>query len=632
MLVFMAFHFGVRQFAGAWVAVNVFFVLSGFLIVRLLAAERASSGRIDVLGFYRRRARRLLPALFMLLTAVVVYGLTVADSVERAVVKGDLLATFGFVMNWRLVRDDNQYFDDFGQPSVLKHAWTLSVEEQFYLVVPVVVMILFAYVRTRRVRVGVLLGLATLSAVWTTRVGVASVSAQAHAYYGTDVRVQSLLVGAAAGVAFAPTRSGRVPWRVPRLVLAMAGWAGLTCFTVAIVVVEPFEDWLYAYGGMLLSSLVAGGLVLACVDRRPSLLRQLLSWRPLAYTGRLSYGLYLWHWPVHVWLHRSFDTLPVWVHLLAAFVLTFAVAIASYELVELRVIRGGVRALVGSSSTSRVVTVGAIAGLIAASIAVGSGSRAAASPRWVLGYPDLVAGQPAYRAPGKAASVILFGDSVPDRLAAHFPDRNFPGFGVQRLAVPGCDLLSVQIVNPPPLPPAAIDPECEANKREFEKNVKASSADAVVLFGSPLLAFEHRVDGRTVWWDDAQYRAAVQRDLDRYLSATRAAGKQFSLVNVPCRPMDSFPPTIETAIRSKPGLASEVRDPVRTNALLREWAARNSVPLIDLDRAVCGSGTRTTVDGVNLYGDGIHFSSEATPMVWGWLAPQILSALSKASS
>lgn len=625
MTLFMAFHFGLAQLRGAWVSVNVFFVLSGFLIVRLLATEHAKYGIIDWLAFYRRRARRLLPALFIMLSTVVVYGLVVADATERGRLRDDVFASLGFFMNWRLVRQDNDYFEAFGQPSLLKHAWTLAVEEQFYVLAPFVITVLFIWLRSRRARVAVLCGAALASAVWAAYIGTSTAQAQAHVYYGTDARAHSLLIGAACGLAFAPTRRGRYPWKVGQRTLAVIGWLGLAGYIASAFLVPPFAGWMFEGPGMLLSSVLAGGLVVACAFDQASPMQRILGWKPIAYLGRISYGLYLWHWPVHLWLHRVGPTWPTPVHVLAAAASTILLATISYELVERRVIRDGLRGLVPSRGLGRLVAAGSAAGLVLGASAIGAGAAGPTAPSWVLGYPRLVSDQPDYRAPASPVKVAVFGDSVPTLLARNFPSGNFPGFTPLNLAVPGCDLLNEPIVFPPPLPPATLSAECEGAKKNFRSRVERSAASEIILFASPLMAFRHVVDGKQLWWDDPRYQQAVSATFDRYLSATRSTGKRMQIVTVPCRPASAVTSDVLAAVRSDPKLEREARTAEHINALVRSWGAARGVPVLDLDRAVCGKGPRNQVDGIELFGDGIHFSEAATPAIWGWLAPQIIA-------
>lgn len=179
---------------------NVFFILSAFLITRLLLAEQREFGWISVREFYRRRVRRLAPALLVMVGAVTLDGWAFAPAAERTYLRGDILATLTYVMNWRLVLRDDQYFEEFTHPSITRHAWSLSVEEQFYLVVPLLIIAALTYAHRRSARTAGFVVLALASAAWASTIDLDSPGGQAHAYYGTDVRMQALALGVAAGV------------------------------------------------------------------------------------------------------------------------------------------------------------------------------------------------------------------------------------------------------------------------------------------------------------------------------------------------------------------------------------------------------------------------------------------------
>jgi peptidoglycan/LPS O-acetylase OafA/YrhL len=629
MVLFMAYHLGVSRLQGAWVGINLFFVLSGYLIVRLLTAEHYRWGSIEVVSFYRRRVRRLLPALALLLLALIAYALTFGSLEGRRRMPGDIVATAFYVMNWRLASQNNQYFDEFGEPSYLKHAWTLSVEEQFYLLVPFLLIGLFAWLHSRRSRVAVLLALAVLCALWGTRVGVDGLAAQAHSYYGTDVRMQSLLVGAALGVWFAPTARGRGPRRLPQSVLAAVGWAGLAFMGFAYLCIAPFAPWMFTKGGMLLSSVAAAGLVTACADPRPSTLKSALGWAPFAYVGKLSYGLYLWHWPVHLWLTQAVPTLPMPAHLGLGLVITLGLAVLSYELLEKRVVREGLRALVPSVPAARLVAAVTATAVLVGAWFVGrvppplTPEQAAKGP-----IPDLVAGQAPYVAPTAPLGVAVYGDSVPYFLAERFPAARFPGFKVTNLAKAGCDILD------PPLQWTADKlapnaPDCAQLKKDLPNLVRASGADTLMVFGSPLMAIPHRTEQGVLQANDAAYVTLLRTRLDTVRRQALGAGvRHIVLADVPCRRVDpeAVPAEYREAFRKSPHLVALVDDPAPINAILRSWAAQyQDVKVLDLYDAICGKGFHERVHDIELYNDKIHFSPEATPMVWKWLAPQVVA-------
>lgn len=208
ILLFIGYHFGLTELEGMWVTINLFFVLSGFLIVRLLTAEQSRYGSIDVWDFYKRRIRRLVPALLAMLLFVMAWGALAAPEGVRRKLGGDVLATLGYVMNWRLIEQGDQYFGTAGGASPLRHAWTLAIEEQFYLVAPLVLIALYVLFRNRRISIAVLLVGAVASAVWTAYLGFHDQSDYPRLYYGTDTRAQALFIGAAIGVLRAPKGQG----------------------------------------------------------------------------------------------------------------------------------------------------------------------------------------------------------------------------------------------------------------------------------------------------------------------------------------------------------------------------------------------------------------------------------------
>ncbi|KNX37260.1 hypothetical protein VV01_09070 [Luteipulveratus halotolerans] len=627
MLTFMAFHLGVLSLQGAWVGINLFFVLSGFLITRLLIEERVDYGHIDVLGFYRRRARRLLPGLMLLLATLCAYGVVWASDDVRRGLRADLLATLGYVMNWRLILRDDQYFETFGNPSFLRHAWTLSVEEQFYVVVPLLVSALFV-LRGRRAQTAVVLALAVVSAAWTSVVGLGGVTAQAHAYYGTDTRVQSLLVGVGLAFGLGLRRRGRRPRPLPRAVVTALGWGGLGALVVAYVAVPPLAGWMFDRGGILLTSAAAAALVTACADPRPSVLTSALGLRPIAYLGKLSYGLYLWHWPIHLWLAHAVPDMPTWLHVVAGMVVTTGVAATSYELVERPVLRAGVRGLVPTGRRgSRLVMLTSVVALVAASFAVG---RVPASATPVTSAPavQLVPGAPAY-VPGRERITFgLFGDSVPEKLLENRPPR-YSDLAAVGLTDPGCDLTDLPRAggNPKESLPT---PRCLALKQGMADAARSGELDVVVLMTGTVASLPHLIDGRAVGVEDPRYEGLVVAALERMRRDARAGGaQQVQVVTVPCRDrrMSYLPDSYRAYLDRHPSFADAGADPVVLNRLITRWAGENDVPVLDLYGALgCAKGFTARRHGIDLYGDGVHFSPEATPMIWTWLAPAIRSA------
>ncbi len=276
---------------GGFIGVDVFFVLSGFLITSLLVAERAERGRVSFTAFYARRAWRLLPALLVLLVAHVVYAAWVGISVRTET--GSVVAILLYVSNWA-----QSYGLDV--PGGLVHTWTLSIEEQFYLVWPAAVLVLLRYLRSRRAVIVVLvLAIAASSAVraWIWAFG----AGYPAAYMRTDARADGLLIGAACAFMWR--------WRlVPRRWLQVAATLGLVSL-LAVSLFWPSTNPGMFYGGYTLVSLAAAAMIIAVMDGRWRL-TEVFATRPLRAIGRVSYGLYLWQGlSLHI-AARQFDEQP----------------------------------------------------------------------------------------------------------------------------------------------------------------------------------------------------------------------------------------------------------------------------------------------------------------------------------
>ena len=332
----LLYHGGVSAAGGGFLGVDVFFALSGFLITSLLLAERASTGRIDLRAFWGRRARRLLPALLVVLVFVAVYAAVLARAGELDRIRQDGLSTLLYLANWRMVFGGESYFESFGAPSPLRHTWSLGIEEQWYLVWPLVVALVLAWWRgAGRRALGVLCAvLAGVSAVLMAVLASGAVD-PSRAYYGTDARAQGLLLGALLAVVL--SARGDAGGRSARWVDAL-GLVGLVVVAAMVVGVDDSDLWMYRGGFALAAG--CSCLVAAAAVQPSGVVRSVLSFRPLCAIGLVSYGLYLWHWPVYVVLSPSRTGLSGSSLLALRLAVTTGAAIASYVVVE-RPIRAG---------------------------------------------------------------------------------------------------------------------------------------------------------------------------------------------------------------------------------------------------------------------------------------------------
>ncbi|HTW21488.1 MAG TPA: acyltransferase family protein [Mycobacteriales bacterium] len=352
----VVYHFAPFALPGGFLGVDIFFVISGYLITRLLAQEFLAVGSIDVARFYRRRARRLLPALAVVLSSVSVAALVWRD--QLATVRGGVLAASVFGANWWLAFDHQSYFVATGRPSMLQHLWSLGVEEQFYLFWPVIAAALLAGGRrsiarhgwSRRRAVGRICVVAVLIAFAST--GLMWWLADLHdvpygndgslLYYGTDTHCMGLLLGAAlgawaaAGGRLGADRTQRWRWWLGQAAgaLALAG-VGVLLWRVA-----EYSHSLYRGDFLLVSVLVA--MVVAVATQPDSALGKALDAPLLRWIGVRSYSIYLWHWPIAVVTRPGIDTtMPTWLDQLLRVGLTIALADATYRWIETPVRRLG---------------------------------------------------------------------------------------------------------------------------------------------------------------------------------------------------------------------------------------------------------------------------------------------------
>ncbi|MGN7471212.1 acyltransferase family protein [Brevibacillus sp. SAFN-007a] len=296
VLAVLFYHVNDKWAPGGLLGVGIFFVLSGYLITDLLIAQWRRYGRLDMKDFWLRRARRLLPALLLLLVVVVTtVALFLPEQMGR--LRGDVWAAIFYVSNWWLVFSEVSYFEKFGPPSPLGHLWSLAVEEQFYLIWPLLVALGLSVVRRRGPLVMMTLGLAACSAVLMAVMYVPGED-PSRIYYGTDTRAFALLIGAALAMLW-PSR--KLPATISgkaRATLDAIGSASLVTLLLAIWKTNQYDDFLYQ-GGLVLLSLASAVLV-AVLAHPASALARWMGCKPLRWLGVRSYGIYLWHFPVIV--------------------------------------------------------------------------------------------------------------------------------------------------------------------------------------------------------------------------------------------------------------------------------------------------------------------------------------------
>ncbi len=334
VILILLYHGEVSWARGGFLGVTLFFTLSGFLITGVLLRNPVVGGA-GLRSFWSRRARRLMPAAFIALAGVVLFGATVAVRPQADALPGDVFAAATWTANWHFILSGTSYLDLFSAPSPAQHFWSLAIEEQAYLLLPIGLLLL-ARRRCSPLLVAALLGAAAVaSTVWMTVLSHGGAGLD-RLYYGTDTRIGELLIGGALAAVLAWT--GRDFPRTVRRLLAAFGCVGLAALLWWAATASLVDVALYRGGFLAFSLLTCAAILAILADVGP--VRRVLSAWPLPPIGRISYGLYLYHWPIYLWLTASRTGLSGWSLLALRVGVTFAVAIASYRYVEQPIIHG----------------------------------------------------------------------------------------------------------------------------------------------------------------------------------------------------------------------------------------------------------------------------------------------------
>lgn len=676
VLAVLADHGGLPGMSGGFVGVDVFFVLSGFLITSLLLAEHRRTGRVDLAAFWGRRARRLLPAL-VVLVATVVIGRRLFDPESVAGLRYDALAALGWVSNWRFTAANTDYFAQGGAASPLQHTWSLGVEEQYYLVWPLVVTAVATLLahrgrdRVRRLLATIAIVGASASAaeaVWLSRDGSLS-----RVYFASDTRAQALLVGAAAGAIFAhrwpldaaneagrsPNNTGRRQW--------LAGVAPLIGLGTLLVLAHGATGATadFRHGLLAVAALASVALVVGVTLAPHSTLARLLSIAPLRGLGRISYGVYLWHWPTFLAVDGERTSLTG-VRLLGVRVaVTLALATASWFLVERpagrwtsgrtasnhpRTRTPVLAAAVALAAVLVVVTVPTTRGLNTAGLSTG-GPTAMAAGDPVSGILGSLAARrsparrsparrsPAHRSPahrppapstsqpsGAVSSVAkkvanrpltidVFGDSIAWTLMRYLPPT--PGIRFLDRTVVGCGIAE----GGPYRYFGAVAqqrPECDGWRGTWAQQIATDRPDEVLLLVGRWETMDREHDGRWTHIGESAFDDYLSGQLDEALSVLGATGARVVAATEPYNRRGEQP---DGSLYPE-----DHPDRVTTwnNLLSQAVRRRPGTGLIDFGRKLCPDGSFTwDVDGITVRSDGVHLTPDGVNWLTPWLTAQL---------
>jgi peptidoglycan/LPS O-acetylase OafA/YrhL len=614
LLIIMGYHFGLGWLQGGFFSLDIFYVLSGYLITGLLVEQFRKRGRIKLSEFWLRRARRLLPALLIVVAVVTVMVRYAEPAGLYPGFRMDAFSALFYFSNWWQIVASTNYFAATGPASPLTHTWSLAVEEQFYLIWPLVTLAVMALSRTFARGVRALLALSVAGAVASALEMALLYSPSANItrlYFGTDTHAQSILVGAvlACTMTLVQMRRGaegmapaaRSPAARRGLVLlGLAGFAGTFTLTYLQTGTSAFDY----RGGFLLSALSAAAIIVGavCVSKGP--IARTLSLRPLVWLGTISYGAYLWHFPVFVYLDSARTGRGGAALLVIRFASTFALAALSWYLVERpvmtgtfwRTVKAALPAITAVAATGAVVMVGTAPDLLAN------------APVAAISGPTTPAG-------GKNVPVLLAGDSTALTLgiALSYPaEASKYGVGVINDGVEGCGVAEGRSVVLNGIT-TSVSRTCNTGSPRADQwpallsqaLARYRPQEVVLLAGYWEVLDRTGPDGRVTNITDPSYARYVEGELRRFVSIARAAGSSVVLMTAPYYGVGELPD----------GHLPPQDDGVRVNdynKLVRAVATANpgTVTLIDLNRIVCPDGRFAGTIGnmVVRAPDGVHFA------------------------
>jgi peptidoglycan/LPS O-acetylase OafA/YrhL len=337
----MLYHLGFKWIPGGFLGVDLFFVISGYVITRLLLDSIQRSGGLDLRAFYMARIRRLLPPLvFMIITTIIFVGLWAPDTMRRLL--GDTpFALFGG-MNWWLVFRQTDYFEAIGRPPLLQHTWSLGVEAQFYLVWPLILLLVLRYFGKNKIPAAALLiaafsGIALL--VVSMQIDAASGSKVSHVYFGTDTHSIGLFLGAALAVRWIPQNLEETVSRKAQDFIDGIGIIGFLGIIAAFLFIDETDPTLYKLAFPLAG--IFGCAIITSIVHPASRFAPILSSKPFIWIGERSYAIYLWHWVIFQITRPNFDLEgSSWALTALRVLIVFFLADISLRLVELPVRTG----------------------------------------------------------------------------------------------------------------------------------------------------------------------------------------------------------------------------------------------------------------------------------------------------
>ncbi|MEZ5142015.1 MAG: acyltransferase family protein [Acidimicrobiales bacterium] len=621
----LVFHAGFGWAVGGYLGVSTFFTLSGFLITSLLFAERAATGSVDLKAFWVRRFRRLMPAAMAALALATLYGLIAADAIQKRNLAGDVISSLAYVANWRFVLSGQSYAQLFAAPSPVQHFWSLAIEEQFYLFYPLVAYALLKVANFSRARFGAIIAVLTGLSVAAPFLFGFSVD---RIYYGTDTRAAELLVGVLLAVVL---NDHKVTHRIAnrRGLQRGLGWAGFAALlgSLALWTLTPQESaWLYKggfFGYALLSALV---ILAALLPTGP--VQAILSVQPLRWLGQISYGVYLYHWPVFLWLDEGRTGLSGWGLFAVRMAATLAVALLSYRFLEMPIRRGS-RLFRRRPILLAPIAAGAIA------VSVLAITLTAPAPAIDFESAQEQLAQIATNDPPPPPPADPAAENPPKPRLAVFGDSTalMTGMGLtselvatgKADVVPGVTLLGCSVSRYGERRDAKtqgpIDPECNNWAVTWKQAIDKGQPNVVYVQVGPWEVIDRRLPGDKQWRSvgDPVFDDYLRKEMLAAVDLLSAEGAEVMWATLP--PIGALPGQDPYKER---GQGADPERAKRYNELVNELPALRpgKVHVVDLSSWLVNSGE----DG-RLRPDGVHFGLETSREVARrWLADEIVTA------
>jgi peptidoglycan/LPS O-acetylase OafA/YrhL len=672
----MMYHGGVSILGGGFLTIDVFFVLSGFLITSLLVGEWRKKLTIHLGQFWARRARRLLPALLVMLIVVAIYAKTFAPPGEFANLRLDSLSTLFYVANWHFIFAGTNYFNLTAHPSPLNHMWSLSIEEQFYILwPPVVLAMLYLGNKLRPARrLWPVFGVAVVGAI-ASAVDMALLyhgpATVMRVYEGTDTRSQDMLVGAALAIGMAiwaqyrkalPEPSGSasrsvggtargsgsgsgsgsvqpvhrrdrrrqrdtgitpIPaWELDpgrwRTVLGVLGWVVIGVFAYTWSHLSQPTTFLYR-GGFFLAAVGVAIVIFTAVTHQLGSVSRALGNRVFQYVGKISYGTYLWHFPLFAMLSATSLHLIGYPLLVIRIGVTLLVATVSFYVVEEPIRRGRLRSF--TEWRAWLMTSGAVLGVVAVTVVATLPSAADAAPA-TLSRPT------GAQYSGPIVKLAVFGDSVASRLGLAMSLNNIQqsyNVDLQNGALIGCGVLrsTEYIAHGIPDPMAAScnsgTPASQQWPAQWAGDLAQFHPNVVAVLVGRWEISDRLINGQWMHIGEPAFDTLLKQSLEQAVSVAGSTGAQVMLMTAPCfdsGEQNNGQPWPEDS-------ATRLED---YNNILRQVGSEHpgNTEVYDLGAQLCPGGHfALSVDGVQIRdADGVHIVP--TDAAGQWLDARVL--------